>query len=97
LYGTKAHAGYCQVKSPFVPLTVQQQNSKQQEDGAALNQSRLSPSTAKLVKRLGLKHITTDELTIRRRRHGDGFGYLRPDGTRVTTAEKRRLAALAVP
>ena len=57
----------------------------------------ISPSTTKLLKRVGLKYITTDELMIRRRRHGRGFGYFRPDGTAVSTAQKRRLAALAVP
>src|SRR5262249_52346011 len=79
--GTKTHDGYCQVKSPFVPLNVQQQRSKPADDGASPDQPRLSPSTTRLVKRLGLKHITTDVLMIRRRRHGRGFGYFRPDGT----------------
>ena len=59
--------------------------------------SQVSPATTKLLKQLGLKHITTNELTIRRRRQGRGFGYFRPDGTAVRAAEKRRLAALAVP
>src|SRR5215472_9826971 len=95
--GTKTHDGHCQVKSPSVPLNVQQQRSKPADDGASPDQPRLSPSTTRLVKRLGLKHITTDVLMIRRRRHGRGFGYFGPDGTAVTTAEKRRLAALAVP
>jgi DNA topoisomerase-1 len=76
---------------------VQQQRSKQQDNSAPCDQSRLSPSTTKLVKRLGLKYISTAELTIRRQRHGRGFGYLKPDGTAVKTAEKRRLAAVAVP
>ena len=95
--GTKTHDGYCQVKSPSVPLNVQQQRSKPADDGASPDQPRLSRSTTRLVKRLGLKHITTDVLMIRRRWRGRGFGYFRPDGTAVTTAEKRRLAALAVP
>lgn len=77
--------------------SVQQQQPKQQARIASPDQTRLSPYTTKLVKRLGLKHITTDELTIRRRRHGRGFGYFEPDGTAVSTVEKRRLAALAVP
>jgi DNA topoisomerase I len=70
---------------------------KQQAHIASPDQPRLSPSTTKLLKRVGLKYITTDELTIRRRRHGRGFGYFRPDGTAVPAVEKRRLAALAVP
>ena len=76
---------------------MQQHQPKQQAIPTSPNQSRLSPSTTKLLKRLGLKHITTAELTIRRRRHGRGFGYFRPDGTAVAAAEKRRLGALAVP
>src|SRR5262249_4007245 len=51
--GTKTHDGHCQVKSPFVPLTVQQQRSKPADDGASPDQPRLSPSTTKLVKRPG--------------------------------------------
>jgi DNA topoisomerase I len=76
---------------------VQQQRSKQQDNSAPLRSVPLSPSTTKLVKRLGLKCISTAEFTIRRQRHGRGFGYLKPDGTAVKTAEKRRLAAVAVP
>ena len=75
---------------------MQQQRSKQ-ENNAPPDQSRFSPATTRLVKRLGLKYISTAELIIRRQRYGRGFGYLNPDGTPVTAAEKRRLAALAVP
>jgi hypothetical protein len=77
--------------------SVQQHQPKQQARPVSPDQSRLSLSTTKLLKRLGLKHITTAELTIRRRRHGRGFGYFQVDGTAVRAAEKRRLAALAVP
>ena len=52
---------------------------------------------AKVVKRLGLKYISTVELTVRRQRHGRGFGYFGPNGQSVGAAERRRLAALAVP
>ena len=76
---------------------MQQELPNQQARIASPDQPRLSPSTTKLLKRLGLNHITTDELTIRRRRHGHGFGYFHSDGTAVTAAEKQRLAALAVP
>lgn len=77
--------------------SVQEQHSKQQDHSAPLDQPQLSPSTTKLIKRLGLKYISTAELTIRRQRHGRGFGYLYPDGAAVAAAKKRRLAALAVP
>ena len=77
--------------------SVQQHQPKQRTRPTSPDQSRLSPSTTKLLRRLGLKHITTAELTIRRRRQGRGFGYFQADGTAVRAAEKRRLAALAVP
>jgi DNA topoisomerase-1 len=85
------------LKKPFVPLTVQQQRSQQQDDCAAPDEPPLSSATTKLLKRLRLKYGSTTELTIRRQRHGRGFGYFGPDGKSVTMAEKRRLAALAVP
>jgi DNA topoisomerase-1 len=77
--------------------SVQPYRPKQKARPASPDHSHLSPATAKLLKRLGLKHITTNELTIRRRRQGRGFGYFQADGTAVRAAEKRRLAALAVP
>jgi len=76
---------------------VQQDQSNQDAPIAPADQARLSPSTTKLLKRLGLKYVSTAELTIRRQRHGRGFGYCKPDGGAVSLAEKRRLAALAVP
>jgi DNA topoisomerase I len=76
---------------------VQQQQPNQRAQIAPADQSRLSPSTTKLLKRLGLKYVSTTELTIRRQRHGRGFGYCKPDGAAVAAAQKRRLAALAVP
>ena len=51
----------------------------------------------KLLKRLGLTYVTTDELTIRRQRHGRGFRYVAADGTPLRGEEAKRLAALAVP
>ena len=46
----------------------------------------------KLLARLGLTYIATDELTIRALRHGRA-----PDGTPLRGEESQRLAALAVP
>ena len=40
-----------------------------------------SPATMKLLKRLGLTYVATEELTIRRLRHGRGFRYVAADGT----------------
>jgi DNA topoisomerase IB len=51
----------------------------------------------KLLARLGLTYIATDELTIRALRHGRGFRYVAPDGTPLRGEESQRLAALAVP
>lgn len=58
---------------------------------------RLSPSTRKLLTKHGLTYIATDELTIRRQRHGRGFRYLAADGKPIRGKESKRLASLAVP
>jgi DNA topoisomerase-1 len=51
-----------------------------------------------LAKRLGLHLVTTEALTLRRRRSGRGFTYFGPNGARLRDKEEiRRLAALAVP
>jgi DNA topoisomerase-1 len=55
-------------------------------------------STAALAKRLGLRLVTSDALTIRRRRCGRGFCYYTPDGQQIRDrAVIRHLNALAVP
>jgi DNA topoisomerase-1 len=64
--------------------------------GAPNGQSR-SPATMKLLRRLGLTYVATEELTIRRLRHGRGFRYVAADGTPLRGEESQRLAALAVP
>jgi DNA topoisomerase IB len=64
--------------------------------GAPNRQSR-SPATMKLLKRLGLTYVATEELTIRRLRHGRGFRYVAADGTPLRGEESQRLASLAVP
>ena len=58
---------------------------------------RLSSTTQRLIKRIGLTYVATDALTIRRRRHGRGFRYLAANGNPVLASEVQRLAALAVP
>ena len=62
-----------------------------------VNDFELSPATRKLIKQLGLTYITTDELTIRRLRHGNGFRYVAADGTAMRGEEAQRLVSLAVP
>jgi len=57
-----------------------------------------TPSAIALAKRLGLRHVTTDALSIRRRRCGRGWAYIRDDGRPIRDARVvRRLARLAVP
>jgi DNA topoisomerase-1 len=56
------------------------------------------PSLQALAKRLGLRLVTTEVLTISRRRAGRGFAYFRPDGSALRDNDEiRRLASLAVP
>jgi DNA topoisomerase-1 len=64
---------------------------------SARNGQSRPPAPTKLLRRLGLTYITTDELSIRRRRHGRGFRYVGADGTPLRGAQSLRLAALAVP
>jgi DNA topoisomerase-1 len=61
-------------------------------------ESKPMSSTAALAKRLGLRLVASDALTIRRRRCGRGFAYYTTDGQRIRNrTEVRRLSALAVP
>ena len=58
-------------------------------------QSRLAATT---MKRLGLRYISTDELTIRRKRVGDGFTFVSARGRTIRDELTRaRLKRLAVP
>lgn len=53
---------------------------------------------AALAKRLGLRHVSRDKLTIRRVRRGKGWSYLRASGRVIRDASTvKRLARLAVP
>ena len=45
-----------------------------------------TPSAIALAKRLGLRHVTTDALSIRRRRCGRGWAYIRDDGRPIRDA-----------
>jgi DNA topoisomerase I len=76
--------------------------------GAATGQTDVSPrslnkrkprSALRLAKKLGLRDVSADSLTLRRRRHGEKkFSYLRPDGAPIRDpATLRRLKSLAVP
>jgi DNA topoisomerase-1 len=53
---------------------------------------------ARALARLGLRHISTDELTIRRRRNGDGYTFVSRNGRTIRDEIARaRLKRLAVP
>ena len=64
---------------------------------SAPRRKRISPAAA-LAKRLGLHLVTSDALTIRRRRCGRGFAYYTADGRQIRDRSLvRRLSSLAVP
>jgi DNA topoisomerase-1 len=73
-------------------------------DIAVVSGSRSAPpprhatSAEKLAKRLGLRLVAAEDLTIRRRRCGKGFAFFAADGKRITDRDEiRRLKSLAVP
>ena len=52
----------------------------------------------RLLRELGLRRTTPEELSIRRRRHGKGFVYIDGDGHRITDIDAlTRIRALAIP
>ena len=64
-------------------------------DAARKLKSRLA---ARSLQRTGLRHVATDELTIRRRRIGASFRFIKPNGRAIRDAMTRaRLKRLAVP
>jgi DNA topoisomerase I len=57
-----------------------------------------TPHAIALAKRLGLRYVTTDALSIRRRRSGRSWLYIGIDGQPIQDPKiVRRLARLAVP
>ena len=57
-----------------------------------------SDSVRQLMRKLGLRFVEASELTIRRRRRGQGFGYVMADGRVVRDAKAlSRFSRLAVP
>lgn len=55
-------------------------------------------STIKLARRLGLKCVNIDRLTLRRKRHGEYFTYQNADGSTIRDPETlTRLKAMAMP
>lgn len=65
----------------------------------AASRGRGSPQSAiKLAKRLGLKYVSADTLSLRRMRKGTGFSYLDEDGKPIRDLSTlTRLKSLAVP
>jgi DNA topoisomerase-1 len=76
-------------------------NNAEREDApvpAAAPRNGASPSAIKLARQLGLHYVSSDLLSIRRRRCGKGWVYLAPSGRVIRDrALVRRLASLAVP
>jgi len=65
------------------------------EQAARKLKSRLAASA---MKRLGLRYVTTGELTIRRRKNGDGYTFVSARGRTIRDEITRaRLKRLAVP
>jgi len=66
------------------------------KEGADLDPQE--PAERRLARRLGLRRVAADALTIRRVRRGRGFAYIDADGTCIRDRRlTRRLAKLAVP
>ena len=71
---------------------------KRAERPAKKSGNGASPSDIAAAKRLGLRHVTTGALSIRRRRCGRGWVYLGTDSRPIRDPKNvRRLARLAVP
>jgi DNA topoisomerase I len=73
-------------------------NVLESQRAAAMHRRREARGAQTLAKRLGLRLIAADALTIRRRRCGKGWTYLDPDNRVIRErATVQRLARLAVP
>lgn len=69
-----------------------------QANGGEAGQKLRSRLAARSLKRLGLFHVSTDALTIRRRRNGDGYTFISARGRTIKDEMARaRLKKLAVP
>src|SRR5262249_48593505 len=65
---------------------------------AKASRTGAAPSADALAKRLGLRLVSADALTIRRVRCGKGWSYIGPDQRVIRNrATVQRLASLAVP
>ena len=73
-------------------------NVLESQRAAAMHRRREARGAQTLAKRLGLRLVAADALTIRRRRCGKGWTYLDPDNRVIRErATVQRLARLAVP
>lgn len=62
------------------------------------NSANRMPPAASMAKRIGLRYVSRDQLTIRRERRGRGWRYVSASGRPIRNASVvRRLARLAVP
>jgi DNA topoisomerase-1 len=73
-------------------------NREPVDGGEGRPAAALSADALALIKSAGLRHVSADVLSIRRRRCGKGWIYLGSDDRRIADrATVRRLAGLAVP
>src|SRR6478609_11437756 len=73
-------------------------NVLESQRAAAMHRRREARGAQVLAKRLGLRLVAADALSIRRRRCGKGWTYLDPDNRVIRDpAIVRRLASLAMP
>ena len=72
--------------------------SRAAENAERAAQQLKSRLAANAMKRLGLRYVTTDQLTIRRALNGDGYRFIAASGRTIRDAATRaRLKRLAVP
>src|SRR5438876_1808314 len=68
------------------------------EPEAAEGDERGTPDPVKSAKEAGLRYVSDDRPGIRHRRAGQGFRYLRPDGSAVRDEPRlKRITSLVIP
>src|SRR5207237_1063069 len=91
--GTKRVTAHCRHTVSSVTVI-----DRDRPPASARGANGMSVAAMAAVKRLGLRHVATDALTIRRQRCGKGWSYIGPDNRRIADAGTiRRLNRLAVP
>jgi DNA topoisomerase-1 len=74
------------------------ESTTQVQPSLGSRKTKAASTTVRAAKSLGLRLVTQDVLSIRRRRSGKGWTYVRPDNRPIRDAATiRRLSRLAVP